>query len=83
MNADQLVASSQPFLTWLVRWYKDRPSLELSQILKEVNGKAAKIAVLAVDVTSGFCSEGPLASERVGGIVEPIARLFERAGVVI
>ena len=79
MNADQLVASSQPFLTWLVHWYNDRPSVELSQILEEVNGEPARIAVLAVDVTSGFCSEGPLASERVGRIVEPIARLFKRA----
>jgi nicotinamidase-related amidase len=53
--------------------------LELRQILKEVNGEPAKIAIMAVDLTSGFCSEGPLASERVGGIVEPTARLFERA----
>ena len=34
---------------------------------------------MAVDVTSGFCSEGPLASERVGAIVDPIVQIFARA----
>jgi nicotinamidase-related amidase len=79
MDVEQLINSSKPFLAWLVNWYNDRPSMELTQVLEDVNGKPERVAVLAVDVTSGFCSEGPLASERVGGIVEPIARLFERA----
>jgi nicotinamidase-related amidase len=79
MEADRLIESSQPFLTWLANWYNELPSVELSQILGDVNGEPARIAVLAVDVTSGFCSEGPLASERVASIVEPIARLFQRA----
>ncbi len=79
MDSDRLIESSQPFLTWLVNWYHDLPSLDMKQICADVNGKPTKIAVLAVDVTSGFCSEGPLASERVGGIVEPIAQLFQRA----
>ncbi len=34
---------------------------------------------MAVDVTTGFCSEGALSSERVGSIVPPIVRLFELA----
>jgi nicotinamidase-related amidase len=38
-----------------------------------------RIAVLAVDVTTGFCTEGNLASPRVGRIAQPIALLFQRA----
>ena len=79
MDAEHLIESSRPFLAWLAEWYNGRPSVELTQILGEMGGDPDRIAVLAVDVTSGFCSEGPLASERVGAIVEPIARLFERA----
>lgn len=78
MNLNQLVNSSQSFLGWAVNWYNTRPTLNLAQVL-EAAGGAGRVAVMAVDVTSGFCSEGALASERVGGIVGPIARLFARA----
>jgi nicotinamidase-related amidase len=52
--------------------------LELAELIEEVGGPH-KVAVMAVDVTVGFCAEGALSSERVGRIVEPIARLFTRA----
>lgn len=78
MDADQLIHSSGPFLTWLVDWYNSRPAVDLAEVIKQAGG-ADRVAVLAVDVTSGFCYEGALSSERVGGIVEPITRLFERA----
>jgi nicotinamidase-related amidase len=78
LDVEQLISSSRPFLEWLVRWANDRPGLDLAEVLQEAGG-ADKVAVLSVDVTTGFCSEGPLASERVGGIVQPIVRLFERA----
>jgi nicotinamidase-related amidase len=77
MDVEQLMNSSRPFLEWLVDWYNGRPTLDLADVLQEAGG-ADKAAVLAVDVTTGFCSEGALSSERVGGIVEPIVRLFER-----
>ena len=65
MDAEQLIDSSTPFLAWLADWYNDRPSMEFTEILEDANGEPARVAVMAVDVTSGFCSEGPLASERV------------------
>ena len=79
MNLEQLLHHSRPFLTWLVAWYDTRPTLALGQILEDVGGDPAKIAVLAVDVTVGFCDEGPLASDRVARTVGPIVRLFQRA----
>ena len=79
MNLEQLVNGSQPFLNWLVNWYNSRPSLHLAEILNEVENDPDRIAVLAVDVTTGFCSDGPLSSPRVGRIARPIAQLFQRA----
>lgn len=78
MNAKTLISTSRPFIQWLVRWYNTRPTLALAQVIAEV-GDPGKVAVMAVDVTTGFCSEGALSSERVGRIVRPIARLFELA----
>jgi nicotinamidase-related amidase len=78
MDVDRLISGSRPFLEWLVSWHDDRPRLDLGKIVEEA-GEAGKIAVLAVDVTTGFCSEGALSSERVGAIVEPITRLLEQA----
>jgi nicotinamidase-related amidase len=65
-------------MEWLVAWYNSRPILDLARGLEQAGG-ADRAAVMAVDVTSGFCSQGPLASERVGSIVQPIVRIFERA----
>jgi nicotinamidase-related amidase len=78
MDTEQLVASSRPFLDWLVNWYNGRPAERLVETLERAGG-ADRVAILAVDVTKGFCSTGPLSSARVGGIVQPIVRLFELA----
>ena len=79
MNLEQLVENSRPFLAWLLEWQDGLSTLTWDEILKGVGGDVGRIAVLAVDVTRGFCREGPLASERVGRIVEPITRVFRRA----
>lgn len=79
MDLPELLERSRPFLDWLVHWYNDRPAMALEEILDESDGDPATVAVLAVDVTAGFCQEGALASERVGRIVAPIVHLFKRA----
>jgi nicotinamidase-related amidase len=76
---EELTNSSRPFLAWLVDWYINRSSLPWAELLEDLENDPARIAVLAVDVTSGFCSEGPLSSERVGRIAKPISRLFQQA----
>jgi nicotinamidase-related amidase len=78
VNVEQLVTDSRPFLAWLVEWYNSRPALDLAQVV-EAAGGGEKVAVMAVDVTVGFCYEGALSSQRVAVIVPPIVRLFERA----
>lgn len=79
MELDKLISESRPFLNWLVDWYVSRPTLSLSEILEGMENDPNRIAILSVDVTAGFCSEGPLSSTRVGRITDPIARLFTRA----
>lgn len=79
MNLEQLVQNTRPFLAWLVEWHDGLPIGTWDEILQNVGGDADRIAVMAVDVTSGFCRVGALASERVGCIVDPITRVFNRA----
>jgi nicotinamidase-related amidase len=79
MDLEQLISDSQPFLKWLVDWYHSRPTQELSELLDGLENDPNRIAVLAVDVTTGFCSQGSLSSPRVGRIAQPIAQLFQRA----
>ena len=79
MNLDKLFSGSRPFLAWLVEWYNDRPALAWTDLLDATQNDPAGVALFAVDVTSGFCSEGPLASDRVGRIAAPISRLFQEA----
>lgn len=78
MDLEDLVSSSRPFLEWSVNWHNSRPILDLAQAVEQAGG-GKHVAVMAVDVTNGFCTEGALSSERVGGIVQPIVDLFERA----
>jgi nicotinamidase-related amidase len=79
VDLQELLDLSRPFLGWLVEWYNHRPALALGQVIEEAGGDPAKLAVLAVDVTAGFCHQGALSSERVGRIVGSILRLFQRA----
>jgi nicotinamidase-related amidase len=79
VELQELLDHSRPFLGWLVDWYNNRLAVTLEQILEGCGRDPAKVAVLAVDVTAGFCQEGALASERVGRIVGPIVRLLEHA----
>jgi nicotinamidase-related amidase len=78
LDAEQLITDSRPFLDWLVKWYNDRPERDMEQIIEQAGGPGS-VAIMAVDVTVGFCYEGALASPRVARIVEPIVRLCERA----
>jgi len=70
-----LEAQSAPFLRYLERWLAQLPVVNLKDIAPEPR----QAAIVSVDVINGFCISGPLASERVGRIVEPIAGLFQRA----
>ncbi len=75
MDQPQWLGSSLPFLNYLDAWYRDLPSRPLAEIVPAPE----RAAIVSVDVINGFCHEGPLASPRVKGIIEPIVGLFQRA----
>ncbi len=75
MDAERFVKQSQPFLTWVAEWYNNLEMVSLDQLA----GDPTKIAVIATDVTKGFCKSGPLASPRMASIVEPVVELFRAA----
>ena len=70
-----MIAESNAFLDWLAQWEKSLPEVSLEGVISN----PAQVAMVAVDLTNGFCCEGPLASPRVAGIIPAAVRLFQRA----
>jgi nicotinamidase-related amidase len=71
--------SSTRFLQWLDRWYD---SLSEASLRGDVIGGSAgpeTVAVMVVDLLVGFCSEGALASPRVGALGPKAARFLTEA----
>jgi len=67
------VASSAgaAFLAWLDAWYGALPAASFRE--EVLAGGAGRVAVISVDLLVGFCSEGPLASPRVGALGPKVA----------
>jgi nicotinamidase-related amidase len=76
MTRINLADRARPFLAYLDEWFDNLPPLALAAL---VGHQPERVAVASVDLINGFCREGPLASPRVDALVEPVARLFERA----
>lgn len=70
-----LISESGAFLQFLEGWTAALPKFNLDAGFTHPD----RTAILSVDVIEGFCSQGALASPRVGQIVEPIARLMREA----
>lgn len=75
MKLYTLADQAKPFLNYLEDWMSSLIVLPIQDAAPE----PAKTGILSVDITNGFCYEGPLSSPRVASIVEPTRRLFERA----
>src|SRR5688500_12164346 len=71
-----LLENTRPFLAYLEEWYNALTPLALDTI---ITGAPERVALISIDVINGFCKSGPLASERVGRIAQPVADLFQRA----
>jgi nicotinamidase-related amidase len=69
---------SETFLAWMERWYERLPEVSLEAVIAEAGGPAG-VACVSVDLSVGFCYEGPLSSPRVGALVPRVAALFRRA----
>ena len=60
---------------YVARWHEQLPAVPLSQAVTD----PARAAVFAADMVIGFCKHGNLASNRVGGLIQPVVELFQRA----
>ena len=74
MNTTLLTHDTTEFLTYLQAWYD---SLETFSLENEVDDPS-RLGVFAADMVVGFCSEGPLASPRISGIVPVVIDIFKR-----
>lgn len=66
--------NSQPFLEYLHGFPADLKPISLAKLIAD----PACTAIICVDVTNGFCHQGPLASPRVKRIITPIVTLFDK-----
>lgn len=71
------VERSKDFLSALVTWERDLPTLAWSDLREEA--QQGRVALFSVDMTHGFCHEGALASPRVKGIIPAVVAAFEGA----
>lgn len=76
VNKINLKDRARPFLAYLEDWFDDLPNMAWQEL---IGGEPERVAVISVDVINGFCKSGPLASERVGAIAQPVADIFEQA----
>jgi nicotinamidase-related amidase len=75
-NHTPLADTARPFLSYLEQWYASLPTAAMADI---IGGQPERVALVSTDMINGFCKEGPLASERVGALADPVATLFRRA----
>ena len=69
------MSGGDAFLSYLDEWFARLAPLPLRQVAE----RPAGVALLSVDLTNGFCYEGPLASPRVRALIGPVVDLFQRA----
>lgn len=73
------IPTETAFLKWLEQWLAELPVARLQEDVIAPAGGPARVAVVCVDMLVGFCSEGPLASPRVNGLIPAIGELLSRA----
>lgn len=74
------IDQSKEFLSALVTWEHELPSLAWSDIRMEA--QQGRVALFSLDMTHGFCNEGTLASSRVKGIIPAVVAAFEGANAI-
>ncbi len=75
-DVEKFIENSKPFITWMLNWQDAREPASLKDL---TGGDPETVGIISVDVIKGFCNIGPLSSERVNTIVDPIVDLFNLA----
>jgi len=71
------VERSKEFLSALVTWERDLPSIAWSDLHSEA--QQGRVALFSVDMVNGFCHEGVLSSPRVKNIIPAVVASFKGA----
>ena len=71
------VEQSKEFLSALVTWERNLPTLAWSDLHSEA--KQERVALISVDMINGFCHEGVLSSPRVKNIIPTVVAAFKGA----
>jgi nicotinamidase-related amidase len=71
------VEQSKEFLTALVIWERDLPTIAWSDLHAEA--QQGRVALFSVDMINGFCHEGVLSSPRVKDIIPAVVAAFKGA----
>ena len=66
------------FLSYLADWLAALEPLDLAADWAATGVAAENVAVFVVDMVNGFCHAGPLAGERVKGLIAPVQGAIER-----
>lgn len=70
-----IIEQGTAFLQALVTWEQQLPSIAWRELQEDI--AAERVALFSVDMIKGFCTEGPLASPRVQGIVPAVVATLE------
>jgi nicotinamidase-related amidase len=71
------VEQSKGFLSALVIWERDLPTIAWSDLHAEA--QQGRVALISVDMINGFCHEGVLSSPRVKNIIPAVVASFKGA----
>lgn len=77
-TTEEFIKSIHPFLNWLLNWSKNLKELDLESEIRS-RGGPERLAIIIQDMTLAFCCEGPLASERVRSLIDPIVDVLKTA----
>ena len=66
------------FFNYLDDWSEALPDASLTELIDEAGGPDC-IGIFCVDMCNGFCTLGPLASDRIEAIISPVVSLFKLA----
>ena len=66
------------FFTWLEEHHSNRSKRQLEDLVQDA-GSPEAVAIVAVDLVEGFCSQGALASPLIATLVEPSKSFLSEA----
>ncbi len=72
-----IIEQGTAFLQALVEWEQQLPTISWQDLHEDI--EAERVALFSVDMIKGFCTEGPLSSPRVQGVVPAVIATFENA----